>query len=393
MGLSESCWLEEADVPLVETQSVTILALGAESASLTRKRNFASIARGSSYPHDPHYYRANARLNGEQLDPDWEGPRIWRASQKESAASRPQSHHALLPWARKSSRVKGVRTSAPRTPVTSPSTAQKEGTFEHLFDNSDPVDPSKYSEHIFEDDSKYCGEWMELKLQDANGKEDDGTWVRQGRGSQVWSDGSCYEGEWQKGRMHGKGRYLGPQGEIFVGEWREDMAHGHGVYTQPSHCGARFSRYEGQWAQDRQHGRGTESWNDGSTYTGLWKQGHKDGSGLFSWADGSRYEGAFRDGEMHGEGVYFWNDGRSYNGQWKAGRMHGDGVHEWPDGRRYQGAYKDDQRSGFGTFAWADGRIYKGEWQEGKQHGQGSCQWPDGQVFEGTWEQGKQLGT
>ena len=71
---------------------------------------------------------------------------------------------------------------------------------------------------ILECGIEYKGEWNH------DGKKD-------GRGVQVWPDGSIYEGYWKNGMMQGRGRLITPDGHIHDGNWLEDKAHGYGRFT------------------------------------------------------------------------------------------------------------------------------------------------------------------
>jgi hypothetical protein len=57
------------------------------------------------------------------------------------------------------------------------------------------------------------------------------TQIREGRGTQVWGDGSFYEGWWKDNKAKGKGRLIHADGEIYEGNWMDDKAHGFGIYT------------------------------------------------------------------------------------------------------------------------------------------------------------------
>ena len=43
-----------------------------------------------------------------------------------------------------------------------------------------------------------------------------------GQGTETWSDGDKYEGEFKNGKNHGQGTLTFPDGIKFVGEFRED---------------------------------------------------------------------------------------------------------------------------------------------------------------------------
>ena len=54
--------------------------------------------------------------------------------------------------------------------------------------------------------------------------------IRQGKGRQIWPDGSMYEGWWKDNKANGKGRLIHADGDVYDGMWLDDKAHGYGVY-------------------------------------------------------------------------------------------------------------------------------------------------------------------
>ncbi len=219
----------------------------------------------------------------------------------------------------------------------------------------------------------YIGQWNKQGL-------------REGRGTQVWPDGSKYVGYWKNDMANGKGRLIHADGDVYEGEWYNDKAHGYGVYTHMD-----GAQYTGYWKEDKQHGNGVETWPDGARYEGSYEFGKKHGKGKFHWADNSSYDGEFFNNNIHGRGVYIWSDGRRYEGDWKNNKMDGKGLFTWSDGRRYVGEYLDDKKHGQGEFSWPDGRKYVGGWMNGKQHGKGIYTSADGKPKEGEWKEGKRV--
>lgn len=86
--------------------------------------------------------------------------------------------------------------------------------------------------------STICNEYSYARLK--------GSEVRQGKGVQIWPDGSMYEGWWKDNKANGKGRLIHADGDIYDGYWREDKAHGFGIY---SHLDG--AKYEGEWKEDK----------------------------------------------------------------------------------------------------------------------------------------------
>ena len=72
---------------------------------------------------------------------------------------------------------------------------------------------------IMENESKYEGEWDRKRN------------CIDGRGVQIWNDGTRYEGMWVDGKQHGYGRIVYPEGESYVGDWRNNQIEGQGTYT------------------------------------------------------------------------------------------------------------------------------------------------------------------
>ena len=45
--------------------------------------------------------------------------------------------------------------------------------------------------------------------------------IPHGEGRIVWSDGSIYEGKFEKGIADGKGRLIGPDGTVYQGDFKD----------------------------------------------------------------------------------------------------------------------------------------------------------------------------
>ena len=169
---------------------------------------------------------------------------------------------------------------------------------------------------IFEDKTVYFGEYNNEKK------------IKEGRGIQIWPNGSKYFGYFQNNMQNIKGKMEHADGDIYEGEWLNDRANGKGKYT---HKGI---TYEGNWKNDKQEGYGVETWNDGSIYEGYFVNGKKEGKGKYIWPDKSSYEGDFKDNAFNGKGKFIWGNKREYDGDWENNRMKGNGIFTWPDGRK-----------------------------------------------------------
>lgn len=119
---------------------------------------------------------------------------------------------------------------------------------------------------------KYIGQWII------------GTNIRQGRGTLIWQDGSCFEGHFKNNKAKGKGRMIHANGDVYEGEFQENKANGDGTYTQYN-----GTVYKGQFVNDRQEGYGKENYNDGAYYEGTFLDGMKHGEGTFMNVNGQKY--------------------------------------------------------------------------------------------------------
>lgn len=218
----------------------------------------------------------------------------------------------------------------------------------------------------------YTGQWNKLKQ-------------RHGSGTQIWPDGSYYEGEWLFDISTGFGRMIKSNGDYYEGQWLDDQYNGSGKLLLKN-----GNIYEGSWENGLRTGKGFELVKNESIYTGEFKNDEKCGFGIVKFENGDKYEGEFEQGLIQGKGKYVWSDGRVFEGEWKMGSMHGTGTFLWPDGRKYEGEYFLGQKNGDGKFCWPDGRVYEGGWKADKQDGQGVYVTSMG-IRTGYWKAGKRL--
>jgi len=196
--------------------------------------------------------------------------------------------------------------------------------------------------------------------------------------------GGVYTGQArQDGQPHGSGTQRWSDGTIYNGNWSVGAAHGCGKLSKSDGSG-----YEGNWLEGRKHGVGFERLVDQSEYRGEFVDGQKHGRGAFRWKGGASYSGEFVEDALQGEGVFLWGDGRSFRGQWVQSRMHGQGRFEWPDGKSFEGKYENDKKHGPGIFTWPDGSNCVGIWQNGKQNGIGTHVNSGGIARRGRWKCG-----
>lgn len=67
-------------------------------------------------------------------------------------------------------------------------------------------------------------------------------------GSEKNRDG-VYQGEYLRGKRHGKGKFTWVNGEEFEGEWKNGKKNGFGIWKSP-----KGDYYEGEWVENRQNG-------------------------------------------------------------------------------------------------------------------------------------------
>lgn len=70
--------------------------------------------------------------------------------------------------------------------------------------------------------------------------------LREGKGTQIWKDGSKYSGYWKNDQANGKGRLIHGDGDVYEGEWFNDKAQGKGTYEHMD-----GAKYVGDWKEDR----------------------------------------------------------------------------------------------------------------------------------------------
>jgi hypothetical protein len=95
-------------------------------------------------------------------------------------------------------------------------------------------------------------------------------------GTQIFSNGNKYVGEYSGGKIEGQGHYIWNNGDSYVGQFKDGLP----------------------------HGRGEEIF-DGRRYVGEFRGGAWNGQGLYLWDDGQKYVGEFKDNEFNGQGVRF----------------------------------------------------------------------------------------
>jgi len=191
----------------------------------------------------------------------------------------------------------------------------------------------------------------------------------------------CYEGEMMGSLRHGRGICLFNNGLLYQGDWISDREHGRGVIFSADR---KFKIYEGEFERGRIHGVGTYY-----NYQDMVDSPHSDA--ILSEPT-SRYEGEFKEGLRHGDGTYYLSDGSVYKGSFQNDLFGGRGVLTWPDGSVYDGEWKTGKRHGMGTLKVADGFEYDGMWAGNSMEGRGQATYPGGQQYIGLFSRGKRDG-
>ena len=219
--------------------------------------------------------------------------------------------------------------------------------------------------------------------------------------------GGRYEGDFRRGKLHGRGILTYPDGSKYIGNWDNQYRSGRGRMVL-----ADGSEYLGDFADNVYQGQGVMTYANGNRYEGQWSGGQPNGRGGFAFANGDHYEGHFKEGRFDGEGTMRYADGSHYEGEWAGNKRHGMGAMHYPDGEEVNGRWEQDQyladwgslsftgdttllrdcnlapcEGGKGKFVYSDGSRYLGEFSQGQPEGVGVIYYPDGGRYEGGWKQ------
>jgi len=82
---------------------------------------------------------------------------------------------------------------------------KKVGDYVYGPADSQDADLPVLGPYMLRNQAIYTGQWKEGR--------------RQGRGKQIWKDGSQYEGLWKNDAPNGKGRYIQASGNVVDGVW------------------------------------------------------------------------------------------------------------------------------------------------------------------------------
>ena len=101
-------------------------------------------------------------------------------------------------------------------------------------------------------------------------------------------------------------------------------------------------KYVGEFKDGKRNGQGTETFSDGVKYVGEYKDGRFNGQGTYTFPDGGKYVGEFKDDKFNGQGTLTFPDGGQYVGEFKDGRFNGQGTKTSADGIVKKGLWKNN---------------------------------------------------
>jgi hypothetical protein len=145
--------------------------------------------------------------------------------------------------------------------------------------------------------------------------------------------------------------------------------------------------YQGYWINDKHHGWGTLLFRNGDVYQGWFVENQFHGNGSYYFANGSILKANFKHGKADGQIEFYEHDLQYvYQGNYCAGFANGKGSIRYRDGREYQGEWKNGQPHGQGK-AYCNGYLsYDGQWQAGSRQGRGSFYAPGFGIITAHWQ-------
>lgn len=146
--------------------------------------------------------------------------------------------------------------------------------------------------------------------------------------SELYEDGTFYEGQKLNGLRHGKGNYDFNNGFKYFGDWSYDEMHGFGAMTVHDKL-----LYEGCFEHNVFQGHGTlhnlqasekkeinftsGDLSEWLRYEGKFVKGMRDGFGILFFVNGDHYMGNFKEGNFEGQGTYTKPGDYSLVGKWE----------------------------------------------------------------------------
>lgn len=152
---------------------------------------------------------------------------------------------------------------------------------------------------------------------------------------------------------------------ILKGEFLLNQINGYAEYKSPTEG----IIYEGEWNKGYMHGIGIEKGAYGFNYSGEFIKGRKQGIGVITESNGNKYYGEVSYNCYHGYGIYQMDNEGVFMGQFEMNRKNGYG--EFVKGNTmYIGFWVNDLRQGFGIEINKDDGVAKvGYWKKDKLWG------------------------
>nr|XP_055198763.1 ALS2 C-terminal-like protein isoform X2 [Nyctereutes procyonoides] len=205
---------------------------------------------------------------------------------------------------------------------------------------------------------------------------------------------ATYEGEWYRGRPHGKGTLKWPDGRNHVGNFCQGLEHGFGIRLIPQASEDTFDCYKCHWREGSMCGYGICEYSTDEVYRGYFQAGLRHGFGVLESAPQAlqpcKYTGHWERGQRSGYGIEEDSDrGERYIGMWQADQRHGPGVMVTQAGVCYQGTFQADKMVGPGVLLSEDDSLYEGTFtRDLTLVGKGKVTFPNGFTLEGSFGSG-----
>ncbi|XP_045348606.1 ALS2 C-terminal-like protein [Leopardus geoffroyi] len=205
---------------------------------------------------------------------------------------------------------------------------------------------------------------------------------------------ATYEGEWCRGRPHGKGTLKWPDGRNHVGNFCQGLEHGFGICLVPQASEDKFDCYKCHWWEGSMCGYGICEYSTDEVYKGHFQAGLRHGFGVLESPPQApqpcKYTGHWERGQKSGYGIEEDGDrGERYIGMWQADQRHGPGVMVTQAGVCYQGTFQADKMVGPGILLSEDDSLYEGTFtRDLTLVGKGKVTFPNGFTLEGSFGSG-----
>jgi hypothetical protein len=149
----------------------------------------------------------------------------------------------------------------------------------------------------------------------------------------------------------------------YIGQLQDNKRFGLGMMQKTD-----GSKYQGGWEKDLKHGFGKEQLPSGDLYEGTFEYGVKTGQGRSYAKDKDvKFTGTFENGLKTGFGKMTFRDG-TFMGSFKKNQRNGLGLQRTSEEEYYLGYWLNDKREGIGLLK-APNKEYIGEWQNGELRG------------------------